>query len=149
MNGFDLVFDPFLPLWLLAAAAVLAAGFVAFGLWRRASGIGWRALALAVILLALAGPSIIAEEREHLPNEVVVIADRTPSQEIDDRTGRTDRILEELHAKLGTAADLTVRDVALDADPDVGTALFDQLGRTLGDVDRQRLAGSARRCTCS
>ena len=70
MTGIDLVFHPLLPWGLLALGAVVGLALVGIGIWRRSSGIGWRALALAVILLPLAGPSILAEQRERLADEL-------------------------------------------------------------------------------
>ncbi|HEX2527404.1 MAG TPA: hypothetical protein VHL31_14040 [Geminicoccus sp.] len=141
MTGVDLVFDPLLPWWVIAVGAVLGVLAIALGIWRRSSGIGWRGLALAVVLAALAGPSIIAEERERLPDELLLVTDRSPSQEIDDRAARTDQAVAALRARLGNVTDLDVREVVLEADPDRGTALFDRLDQALGEVDRQRLAG--------
>ncbi|WP_027135844.1 hypothetical protein [Geminicoccus roseus] len=141
MTGVDLVFDPLLPWPVIALGALLGLLVLALGAWRRSSGLGWRALALAVILAALLGPSIIAEQRDRLPDELLLVADRTPSQEIDDRALRTDQALAALRERFAEAEDLDVREVTLEADPDRGTALFDRLERALGEIDRQRLAG--------
>ena len=141
MTGVDLVFNPLLPWWLIAAGFALGMLAIGFGIWRRSSGIGWRALALAVVLAALIGPSIVAEERERLPDELLLVTDRTPSQEIADRPALTDRTVEALRQRFASVSDLDVREVTLEADPDRGSALFDRLDRALGDVDRKRLAG--------
>ncbi|HWL67606.1 MAG TPA: hypothetical protein VNS22_04395 [Geminicoccus sp.] len=141
MTGVDLVFHPLLPWWTIALGALLGLMLLGLGIWRRSSGIGWRALALAVILLALAGPSILAEQRERLSDELLLVTDRTPSQEIGERPARTDQAIAELRERLGAVPDLDLREVTLEADPDRGTALFDRLGRSLGELDRSRLAG--------
>ena len=141
MTGVDLVFHPLLPWWTIALGALLGLMLLGLGIWRRSSGIGWRALALAVILLALAGPSILAEQRERLSDELLLVTDRTPSQEIGKRPARTDQAIAELRERLGAVPDLDLREVTLEADPDRGTALFDRLGRSLGELDRSRLAG--------
>uniref|UniRef100_UPI0013578991 hypothetical protein n=1 Tax=Geminicoccus flavidas TaxID=2506407 RepID=UPI0013578991 len=141
MTGVDLVFHPLLPWWTIALGALLGLVLLGLGIWRRSSGIGWRALALAVILLALAGPSILAEQRERLSDELLLVTDRTPSQEIGERPTRTDQAIAELRERLAAVPDLDLREVTLEADPDRGTALFDRLGRSLGEIDRSRLAG--------
>ena len=141
MTGVDIVFDPLLSWWLIGIGGLLGLLAVGIGIWRRSSGIGWRGLALAIILLALAGPSIVAEERDRLPDELLLVTDRTPSQDIDGRPERTDRTVAQLREQLANVSDLDVREVTLEADPDRGTALFDRLDRALGEVDRQRLAG--------
>ena len=61
MNIADIAFAPFFPWWSLAVLAGAALALVAFGLWRRATGIAWRLIALTVVLVALANPSLISE----------------------------------------------------------------------------------------
>jgi hypothetical protein len=141
MTGVDLVFDPLLPWWAIAVGAALGLLAVGLGIWRRSSGIGWRGLALAILLAALSGPSVVAEQRDRLPDELLLVTDRTPSQEIDERPARTDQAVAALRQRLADVPDLDVRELTLEADPDRGTALFDRLGRSLGELDRQRLAG--------
>ena len=141
MNGADLIFAPLIPWWTIAIGAILAVALVALGAWRRSSGIWWRALAFVIVLATLSGPSIVAEERDRLPDQVMLVADHTPSQDIDGRQARTERAIAAMRERLGATKDLDVREVTLEADPDRGTALFDRLGRAMGEIDRRRLAG--------
>ena len=50
---------PMFPWPLLGGLAGVAALIVAFGLYRRARGMGWRTLAIAALLLALLNPVVI------------------------------------------------------------------------------------------
>ena len=64
------VLSPLLPpvaLEILAACAALA---VAFALYRRARGALGRALVFALLLLVLANPSVLEEQREPLPERL-------------------------------------------------------------------------------
>ena len=141
MNGSSIVWAPWLPLWLLLPLAVLAAALVAFGLWRRARGIGFRALFLGLLLLALAGPSLYREERDPLGNIALLVADRSPSQRLDRRREQTEEALEALRTRLSRLPGLELREVTVRGDGREGTPLFSRLREALGEVDRSRLAG--------
>ena len=85
MSSLSLVFDPHLPWPVLLAAAFLAALALGWGLWRRAKGVGWRLAFLTLLLLALANPTLRREEREPLPDTVLLLKDRSPSQRLPGR----------------------------------------------------------------
>src|SRR5919106_1061285 len=100
-GGASLSFVPLLPWPLLAALAMAVVAVVGFGLWRRARGMLWRGAMLALGLLALANPVVIREERQPLEDVAVLLADRSPSQEIGDRPDQIDQTLRELRESLG------------------------------------------------
>jgi len=140
-------FAPLIPLPLLAALAVLALILVGVLLWRRGAGAGWRLLAFAAGLLALANPSLVEEQRRPLKDVAVVVVDRSLSQSIGERATRTDAALERLRRQLGDDDGIELR-IARTGAPGSGdgvladgTRLFETLQRTLADVPRQRLAG--------
>ena len=109
----------------------------------RSRGAVVRALALALILLALANPSFTREDREPLSSVAVVVIDKSPSQNFGDRTQQTEaaraKVVEQLHRITG----LDVRVVeAGQADGETdGTRLFTALGSALADVPSDRIAG--------
>lgn len=140
-SGTSLSFVPLLPWPLLAVLAVAIAAVVGFGLWRRARGILWRGAMLALGLLALANPVVIREERQPLEDVAVLLVDRSPSQEIGDRPAQIDRTLQELRESLAGLDDLEVVEAAVRGDGQGGTRLFEELGDTLAEIDRSRLAG--------
>src|SRR5213078_4871473 len=86
---YGIAFTPLVPslvLWLaLAAIAVIAALL----LLRRARGAAVRVTALALILLALANPSFTREDREPLSAVATVVIDKSPSQNLGERTRDT------------------------------------------------------------
>ena len=59
MTGLTLAFAPLVAWWAIAAFAAAAALVLAYGAVRRARGIAWRFLALAVLLAILAEPSLV------------------------------------------------------------------------------------------
>ncbi len=78
-------FEPALPLWLLAALAVLCIAAVGIALWRRARGTGWRILAFAALLLWLSGPRVVEETREGLPDIALMVVDDSASMQVGTR----------------------------------------------------------------
>ncbi|HEX5078142.1 MAG TPA: hypothetical protein VFV80_03255, partial [Geminicoccaceae bacterium] len=141
MSGASLSFVPLLPWPVLALLAVAIVAVVGFGLWRRARGILWRAAMLALGLLALANPAVIREERQPLEDVAVLLVDRSPSQEIGDRPAQTDQALRQLRESLGQLDALQVVEATVRGDSEGGTQLFKELGDTLAEIDRSRLAG--------
>jgi hypothetical protein len=144
-TGYTLAAAPLLPWWalaLLAAAAILLLGF---GLWRHAAGLGWRALALAVLLAALVNPSLIEEQRVPRRDVAIVVLDDSPSQNIGHRRQASAAALAAIKEKLGHEPDLDLRVIragaAATGTQDEGTRLFAALDRAMSDVPRQRLAG--------
>ena len=148
-TAYNLAFAPLLPWWAVIALAVLALPVLAFGLWRRARGVAWRMLAVAVLLLILADPSLVEEQRDPQRDVAVVVVDNSASQRIGERSAATEAALAHLQEKLAAQKDLDVRVVragkpdAGAAPADTGTQLFSALNRAIADVPRQRLAGVA------
>ncbi len=142
---------PLLPWPLLAILAAAAAGAVALGLVRRASGIWWRALGLAAMLAALVNPELVEESRELLPDIAVLVVDHSASQGIGERRAQADAALADLKAKLEAIPNLEARTVTVGAAragaagaagaTGSGTRLFGALAEALADVPRRRLAG--------
>ncbi|MEW5728641.1 MAG: hypothetical protein AB1918_12520 [Pseudomonadota bacterium] len=138
-----LALAPLVPGWLLGLLAALAVAAVGLALWRRARGAGLRVVPLAMLLVALANPRLVSEERQMLPDVAVVVVDQSLSQGIGDRRARTDAAVAALTDRLGRQPDLEVRlePVGPARGQDDGTRLFEALERALADVPRRRLAG--------
>src|SRR5690606_14831946 len=111
-----------------------------------------RALVLAALLLALANPSLVEEQRRPQQDVAVVVVDESASQQsIGDRSARTAAAVEELRERLSELPDLEVRVVLagsqrlgtpVDAVRDGGTRLFRAIDEALADVPRARHAGT-------
>jgi hypothetical protein len=86
-------FAPFLPWTILAALAIAAALLSALSLWRGIRGAGLRTVALAALLMALANPLLMQEDREQLSTVVPIVVDRSQSQVMAGRQEQTDSAL--------------------------------------------------------
>jgi hypothetical protein len=148
MSGYtSITFAPAFPWLVLAAMALAAAVLLAFGLWRRAPGLGWRALAFAALLLALVNPSLTEEQREPLADVAVIVVDESGSQEIGEREERTAEAVAHIRERLEAYKDLDLRVVPAGAATaggihDNGTRLFEALERALSDTPHSRIAGA-------
>jgi hypothetical protein len=133
-----LVAEPIL--WAAIAAAVILALLLFVS---RSRGATIRALALALVVLALANPSLTREDRDPLSSVAVVVVDKSPSQSFGDRTQQTEAARAAVVERLSHIPGLDVRVVeAGQADGETdGTRLFTALGTTLADVPTDRVAG--------
>jgi hypothetical protein len=133
-----LVAEPIL--WAALSAAVVLALLLFVS---RSRGATIRALALALVVLALANPSLTREDRDPLSSVAVVVVDKSPSQSFGDRTQQTEAARAAVVERLSHIPGLDVRVVeAGQADGETdGTRLFTALGTTLADVPTDRVAG--------
>jgi hypothetical protein len=134
-------FDPVLPLWLLGALAVICVLAAAVAIWRRARGAVWRVLAFAVLLLWLAGPRLVEETRQALPDIGLLVVDQTASMQVGNRTALADAARKSIEAQAAKLPDLELRTVTVPEAGSGGTRLFASVDRALADIPRSRLAG--------
>jgi len=137
---------PAVPWPVIAALGALALLVVLLGLWRRARGTGWRALAAIGLLGALANPSIVREERNYLDDVAVIVVDESASQKIGDRTQQAAAALAEAEKRIRALPHVELRVVRAGSDSTAsgggGTHLFEALARAIGDVPARRIAGA-------
>src|ERR1700754_352735 len=105
----------------LAVAVILSILLLA----SRSRGAWMRAIAMALFVLALANPSLTREDRDPLTSIVVVVVDKSASQEFGDRTKQTEAVRAELAERLGRLPNLEVR--------------FVEAGQSSGESDGTRL----------
>jgi hypothetical protein len=134
-------FDPLLPIWLIVAIAAAAALVCLLALWRRARGAVIRTLAFAVLLLWLAGPRLVRETRENLPDIGLLVIDQTASMQVKDRTAITEAAQEAIREAARQFPDLELRTATVSEKGDAGTLLFGEIERAVGEIPRSRLAG--------
>ena len=79
-DNLNLVFSPLLPFWLIISLCVAVTLFCLLGLIKNMRGSLVRALAGALLCLALFNPSLLQEERSDLSNIVALVIDETTSQ---------------------------------------------------------------------
>jgi len=137
-------FAPLVPATIVWAAFGLAFLLAIVLLVARARGALMRSIALGLLVLALANPSLTREDRDPIPSVAAIIVDKSPSQQFGDRTQQTDQAREALVARLRRISGLEVR-VAEAGEADGandGTRLFSALSSTLADVPPDRIAGA-------
>src|SRR5712691_11863703 len=143
-SAYALATAPFLPWWMIALLAGAAVVMLAPGIWRRARGIFWRAIAVAMLLAILVNPSLVEEKRSPLRDVAVVVVDESPSQQIGRRQEASEAALAALSERLRHERDLDLRVIRTGKPQpgggDDGTKLFAALTRTMSDIPRQRLA---------
>lgn len=145
MTEYSIAFAPLIPAWALALLALIALPIVGYALFARARGAAWRLAALAGLLLALANPLAVIEQRQSLPDVALIVLDESASMRIGERAERAERAASALRDRLGRERDMEVRVVragagGVGAD---GTRLFDSIERAVADVPRGRIAGVA------
>ncbi len=134
-------FDPVLPAWLLAALAVLCALSLGLALWRRAGGTVWRGFAFAALLLWLAGPRLVEETRETLPDIGLLVVDQSASMDVGERTRLAEAARARIEEQARALPELELRTVTVPESGAEGTRLFAAIDRALADIPRARLAG--------
>ncbi|HEY4746034.1 MAG TPA: hypothetical protein VIH38_00660, partial [Steroidobacteraceae bacterium] len=144
MLGFGIAFSPLVPDAVLWAAVAVAAAIVILLFVGRTRGVAVRALALALMVAALANPSLTREDRDPLTSVAVVVVDKSPSQDFGERTAQTAAARAALVTRLQRVPGLELRVVeAGQADGETdGTRLFQALAATLSDVPPERVAGA-------
>ncbi len=142
--NFGIAFAPFVDVQVLWAAVAGACVLAMLLFVSRSRGAAIRAMALALLVLALANPSLTREDRDPLSSVAVVVVDKSPSQNFGDRARQTAEARAAVIARLGRIPGLDVRVVEAgqsDGETD-GTRLFSALGSTLADVPADRIAGA-------
>ena len=143
METGTIIFDPLLPwpvLWLGIAFALV---FAVIAVWRGLGGWWLRGLALTVLLLAIANPSLQIEDREPLTDIVLLVVDESASQGIDVRPDQIASAIAGIEAEIAQLGNTELRIVRMgDADGNRGTLLMEALTNAIADEPRARLAGA-------
>src|SRR5271167_2972489 len=137
-------FAPLIGAQILWAALAVAGILAVLLLVSRSRGAVIRTLALALIVLALANPSLTREDRDPLNSVAVVVVDKSPSQNFGNRARQTIEARAAVVSRLSRIPGLDVRVIEAsqsDGETD-GTRLFTALGSALADVPSDRIAGA-------
>jgi hypothetical protein len=141
----DLIFDPLLPLLVLAALAGASGLLLIFGLMRGLSGWALRAVSMLVVLFALANPSFRQEDRNPLSDIILVVVDQTASQQIAGRPAQIEQALAALDKQFAGLENTEIKTVTVkDAPPDsdAGSLLMTALSELTAEVARSRISGA-------
>ena len=142
--NFGIAFAPLVNVQIFWAALAVACILALLLFVSRSPGAAIRTAGLALIVLALANPSLTREDRDPLSSVAVVVVDKSPSQNFGDRVRQTEEARAAIVGRLSRIPGLDVRVVEAgqsDGETD-GTRLFTALGSTLADVPADRIAGA-------
>jgi hypothetical protein len=141
MSG-TLIFDPLVPWMIVIAIAVLAALGILLAVWRRLPGWWLRGLAGAILILALANPSVQQEDRAPLSDIIMLVVDESASQRIADRPRQSAAAIANVVAEVGRLPNTELRQITLnDGEGDSGTQLMTALSEALAEEPQGRIAG--------
>jgi len=139
----EILFDPLLPLTALYALAALSAFFVALALWRGLRGWWLRGLAAAALLVAVANPSYQQEDRAPLSDIVLMVVDRSASQEISGRPDQTEEAAARIRAAVEDLPNTEIRETTVrTAEDNAGTLAASALAELMAEQPRARVAGA-------
>ncbi|SEM12466.1 hypothetical protein SAMN04515666_107255 [Bosea lupini] len=140
----SLTFAPLVPMPLLIGLAVLAAVAAGMALVLAGRSAILRALALTVLAIALADPSLVFEDREPVKDVVAVVVDRSASNRLADRSQQTQAAQAEVERQLRGIAGVEARTIEVTDQQGAGdgTRLFEALASGLADVPSERVAGA-------
>ncbi len=139
----SVILSPLVPwpvLWGLAAFAVV---LLALAVWRGLSGWWLRGLTAAVVLAAIANPSLQEEERAPLSDILLVVVDESASQGLADRTAQVEEAIAGIEAEAAGRpnTELRIRRFA-DGAEDAGSLAMTALAELLSEEPRARVAGA-------
>ena len=137
------IFDPLVGWPALYGMAGLAVALLVFAIWGRLTGWWLRAGAAALLLFALANPSLQNENRKPLNDIILLVVDETASQGISDRLTQTQAAIEAVTRRFASRKNTDVKVIKLpDAEADGGTLLMTRLAEALSEVPLARVAGA-------
>jgi hypothetical protein len=141
----QIVFAPFVPAPLLWALIAIAAALSIYAFAMGARGAWARGVALAVMILAIANPSIVRATKEPLPDIALLVLDRSQSMQIGNRGAEAQKALAAIKQRLAGEKNLELRYAEVTTKTtgeDNGTEAFAAINAALSDVPPQRLAGT-------
>jgi len=146
MENLNIVFAPELPVLVVIGLCFSIAILCLWGLWSGLRGSLVRALAGALVCLALFNPSILKEDRSPLKTVVPIVIDETTSQKLNNRDAQTEAALEQVQARFSEMENFEVREIhvsdQISQTSDVSSALFSALDNALQDVPREQVGGA-------
>ena len=149
LNNIEIIFQPYFP-WSVIATFSIIALLAIFGFgYLVGKGVIWRGCAIVSILLILINPLLISKTGELKKDIVVVVVDRSKSQQLPARKTNQEAILAKLVKKLGSKQNLKVDIIDIRNKPKAthetmstdGTLLFDRLSQYLSNLEKEEIGG--------
>ena len=138
-----ILFDPSIPLILMAALVLALLALLALAVARRLAGGAWRGGAALCVFLALLNPSVKIEERQPEADIVIVVVDRSLSQGLANRPAQNEAALAHITAVLDSRPNTQIRIVEVqDAQGTGGSLVMGALAQALAEEPQDRIAGA-------
>ena len=135
-------FDPLIPTSVIALVAGLAAILIFISIVRRLSGWAWRGFAVLCVLLALVNPALKTEDRQSEPDVVIIIVDKTSSQQLKNRPDQNAKALDHIGSMLEARTNTVTRIIEVaDVTGNKGSLLMSALSDAIAEEPQDRLAG--------
>ena len=143
MMGNTILFDPSIPLILMAALVLALLALLALAVARQLSGWPWRGGAALCVFLALVNPSVKTEERQPEADIVIVVVDRSLSQGLANRPAQNEAALAHITTVLESRPNTQIRIVEVqDAQGAGGSLVMGALAQALAEEPQDRIAGA-------
>ena len=136
----NISFYPYISYTLLYFLSFLSLIIVLIGFKYKASGNILRTILIFLILICIANPSIVSENRENIPDTVALILDVSPSQNINNRNKIAQEAYDNLKNKLQKIDNLDLRFKIIQGKN--GTNIFEPLSAMVADIPPDRVAGA-------
>ena len=136
----NISFYPYISYTLLYFLSFLSLIMILIGFKYKASGNILRTILIFLILICIANPSIVSENRENIPDTVALILDLSPSQNINNRNKIAQEAYDNLKIKLQKIDNLDLRFKIIQGKN--GTNVFEPLSAMVADIPPDRVAGA-------
>ena len=136
----NISFYPYISYTLLYFLSFLSLIMILIGFKYKASGNILRTILIFLILICIANPSIVSENRENIPDTVALILDLSPSQNINNRNKIAQEAYDNLKNKLQKIDNLDLRFKIIQGKN--GTNIFEPLSAMVADIPPDRVAGA-------
>jgi len=136
----SIFFYPYISYNLLYFLSFLSIIMIFIGFKFKASGNILRTILICIILICIANPIIVSENRENNPDTVAIILDLSPSQNIKNRKETAQKTYNLLKDKLKKFDNLDLRFKTINGKN--GTNIFEPLSEIVADIPSDRLAGA-------
>ena len=133
-------FYPYISYTFFSILCLLSFIIIFLGYKYKASGNILRTILIFIILICIANPIIITENRENIPDTVAVLLDLSPSQNINNRKESAKIIYENIKNQLNKIENLDIRLKTIYGKN--GTKIFEPLTSMIGDIPNDRIAGA-------
>ncbi|KZB56745.1 hypothetical protein [Thalassospira xiamenensis] len=138
-NWQDFQIAPLLDIGLLQILAVICVAAILLFAVFRLRGTIWRTIVMVIMLLALIAPQFTDQNREKLSDIILVLVDRSSSQNIGSRMDQTDAAISQIRNRFADDPSIELRIEEVPGETD--TRMFSALDRLLGGIPRERLGG--------